>query len=331
VRKYLLHIVIFLLSLNAFNGFSQDAHFTQFYANPIFLNPAFTGVTYEHRLVANYRNQWPGISNAFKTFAASYDYNMSELRSGFGLQLMRDRAGTSLLTTTSAMVSYAYHFQVTKFQEFRMGLQLGYINKYNDPSRLIFNDQLYSGSTVSLDLPAIDRKHFIDINAGVLLNSTEYWLGVAAHNINSPNTSLIEGTNRLPTKISAHGGYRFIILKKGNFLKRFFSPAFNYRHQQKFDQLDIGAYYFHYPINLGLWYRGLPLKHYKAGYANTDAVSVLFGVDIKQYDMRVGLSYDVTLSRLSSNSFGAIELSIIYEIAKKSKKNRKVLISCPKF
>ena len=187
--------------MNVYSAFGQDAHFTQFYANPIFLNPAYTGVTYEHRLVGNYRNQWPGISKAYNTYAVSYDYNMAELRSGFGLQIMRDRAGTSLLTTTSAMFSYAYHFQVTKFQELRMGLQLGYVNKFNDPSGLIFNDQLYSGSAVSLDAPAIDRKHFIDINAGVLLNSTEYWLGIAAHNINSPNTSIIEGTNRLPAKL----------------------------------------------------------------------------------------------------------------------------------
>lgn len=314
-----------------FSAIAQDMHFTQFYANPIFLNPAYTGVTYEHRFVANYRNQWPGIRKAYNTYAVSYDYNMAEINSGIGVQLVHDRAGSSLLKTTGIIASYAYHFKVTKFQEMRAGLQVAYYNKVNDASQLVFNDQLISGSSISLDAPQIERKNFLDISAGALLNSTEYWLGFAAHHLNMPNTTLIEGNNRLGIKLSLHGGYRKVIAKRGNFLKRYFSPAFNYRHQNKFDQLDVGAYYYHYPINIGIWYRGIPLKKYKPGYPSTDAVSILIGYDLKTYDMRIGFSYDITLSRLATNSFGAPELSLIYEIAQKSKKNRKVLISCPKF
>jgi hypothetical protein len=83
------------------------------------------------------------------------------------------------------------------------------------------------------------------------------------------------------------------------------------------------------PINLGLWYRGIPFSGTKPG---SDALSVLIGVDIDKYDMRIGFSYDVTISKLSiANSLGAFELSLIYEYAKRSKKIRKVLVSCPKF
>jgi len=115
-------------------------------------------------------------------------------------------------------------------------------------------------------------------------------------------------------------------------LKEYFSPTFNYRHENNFDQLDIGAYYFRAPLNLGLWYRGLPLKHYAPGYPNVDAISFLIGVDVAKYDLRVGFSYDITLSRLSvARSLGSFEVAIIYECAKRSRKTRKVLISCPKF
>ena len=309
---------------------SQDVQFTQFYANPIFLNPAYTGATFEHRFVANYRNQWPGISKAFNTFAISYDYNMTEIKSGVGLQILRDRAGTSLLTTTGFNLSYAYYYQVQKFKEIRMGLQLGYISKYYDYNRLTFNDQLYTGSSASNDIEVTPKINFINANVGALYTTRLLWAGIALHNINKPNTSLVEGSNPLPMKFSMHAGYRFIISKKGNFLEKYFAPAFNYRHQHKFDQLDIGAYYFYSPISLGVWYRGLPLKHYEPAYPNTDALSFLVGLDIKDYDMRIGLSYDVTLSRLAAQSFGAAELSIIYEIAKKSKRKR-VYVSCPKF
>ena len=90
---------------------AQDAQFTQFYAAPMYLNPAFTGVTYEHRFVANYRNQWPGIKRAYQTYMASYDYNMSDINSGIGITVMQDRAGTAGLTHTQFGTNYAYHFK----------------------------------------------------------------------------------------------------------------------------------------------------------------------------------------------------------------------------
>ncbi len=322
--------ILCLFSIIAFNALSQDVHFTQFYANPIFLNPAYTGATFEHRFVANYRNQWPGISKAYSTYAISYDYNMTEINSGVGIQIMRDRAGTSNLTTTGVMGSYAYYYQVEKFKEVRMGLQLCYINKFYDYGKLTFNDQLFTGSSVSNDIENVPKINYLNINAGALYTTRLLWAGFALHNINRPNTTLVDGDNRLPMKFSVHGGYKFIISKKGNFLEKYFAPAINYHHQNKFDELDLGAYYFYSPISFGVWYRGLPLKHYDAGYPNTDALSFLVGLDIKDYDMRIGFSYDVTLSRLASRSFGAAELSIIYEIAKKSKRKR-VYVSCPKF
>lgn len=312
---------------------AQDSQFTQVYANPIYLNPAYTGVTYEHRFIGNYRNQWLGLSKAFQTYSVSYDYNLSDISSGLGFNVWRDVAGSSRFTTTSFGASYAYSIKLDKFRELRAGMQFNYVSKTLNYSNLVFNDQLIpNGPTVSNDVLNITpRSGYVDVNAGILLNSTEYWGGFAASHLNTPNTSIVDGTAKLPVKFSVHGGYRFIQKRKGNRLLEYISPAFNYRHQQKYDQLDIGIYYVHAPLNLGLWYRGLPLKHYKPTYRNNDALCLLIGVDLKQYDMRIGYSYDLTLSRLVTNSTGSHELSIIYEIAKKSKKTRKVLISCPKF
>ena len=46
---------------------AQDPAFTQFYANPIYLNPAFAGSHGCPRVNMNHRNQWPSISGAFVT------------------------------------------------------------------------------------------------------------------------------------------------------------------------------------------------------------------------------------------------------------------------
>ena len=108
--------LLFLFSVLCISGklFSQDPQFTQFYAAPIYLNPAYTGVTYEHRFIANYRNQWLGIAKAYQNYAVSYDYNMPTVNSGFGLMVLRDVAGSSRYTTTSVGGSYAYHFMINK-------------------------------------------------------------------------------------------------------------------------------------------------------------------------------------------------------------------------
>ncbi|MBK8366730.1 MAG: type IX secretion system membrane protein PorP/SprF [Bacteroidetes bacterium] len=312
---------------------AQDAQFTQFYAAPMYLNPAFTGVTYEHRFVANYRNQWPGIKRAYQTYMASYDYNMSDINSGLGINVMQDRAGTAGLTHTQFGINYAYHFKVSKMAEVRLGANLNYNMKRIDFGKLKFNDQITTGSSVSTEAANYEQLNFMDFAAGALLNSTEYWLGLSAKHLTQPNSSLTGDRVPLPLSLSLHGGYRFIIEQKSkNDIKRYISPAFNYRHQQKYDQLDIGVYYYHLPLNVGLWYRGLPFKNYGPTYSSRESIAILVGFDITEYNLRIGYSYDLTISKLGvANSLGGHEVSLVYEIAKKKKKTRRVLVSCPKF
>lgn len=312
---------------------AQDPQFTQFYAAPMYLNPAFTGVTYEHRFVANYRNQWPGIRKTYQTYMASYDYNMNDLNSGIGVTIMQDRAGTAGLTHSQFGVNYAYHFKVSKFAEIRMGANINYNLKRIDFNKLKFNDQITTGSSISLDAANYERLSYMDFAAGALLNSTEYWVGFSAKHLTQPNSSLIGDRVPLPISLSLHGGYRYIIEQKSkNDIKKYISPTFNYRHQQKYDQLDIGLYYYHLPLNVGVWYRGIPFKKYAPTYSSSESIALLVGFDLSQYNLRVGYSYDITISKLGiANSWGAHEISMVYEIAKRKKRTRKVLVSCPKF
>ena len=62
---------VLLLSMEL--TYSQDPEFSQFYANPLFLNPALAGSTICPRAIANFRDQWPSVGGAFVTYNASYD------------------------------------------------------------------------------------------------------------------------------------------------------------------------------------------------------------------------------------------------------------------
>lgn len=328
-------MIFFLLSLVVLRLNAQDLQFTQFYAAPQFLNPAFTGLTYEHRFSANYRNQWPGIKRAFTTYMAAYDYNISSLNSGVGFFALQDKAGTSNLVTTQFGGNFAYRFKIDKYSEIRAGISVTSAQKKIDNTSLIFNDQLLSGQSVSQDALSAQSVNYIDLGAGALFNTTHFWLGSNIKHLNKPNVSLTGNTTILPIYASIHGGYRFIISTQASGktkLQEFISASFNLRTQEKYSQLDIGAYYFKKTITLGLWYRGLPLKNYKPGYPTRETLAALVGIEIPDKNFRVGYSYDLTISRLGiNNTQGAHEVSMVYEIAKKKKKNKRVLVSCPKF
>lgn len=330
----------FFFVINLLSASAQDMRFSQFYAAPLYVNPGFTGTTVEHRLVMNYRNQWPSLPRSFQSFHASYEYNASDLNSGFGLIFNREDAGSFGLTTTMAALSYAYRFRLDRKVYLQPGLKLGYAYRGIDYSKLVFNDQLESNNTTTLDVDAFNQEtiSYPDINAGLLLYAEKYWVGASVNHINEPNQSLLEegSVSALPVKYTFQAGYKFSL--SGPVVKRLsakdVTAAIHYESQGKFDQLDLGVYYNHAPMVFGLWYRGIPLfKKYEPGYANNDAVIVLVGYSIPDRNFRVGYSYDVTVSRLASNTGGAHEISIVYEFAsqKSKRKSRRFIVPCAKF
>ena len=72
MRKYLL--LAFIVAISGVAK-AQDPHFSQFFASPLTLNPAFTGkFDGSWRLAANHRDQWPSIPKAYVTTSASFDF-----------------------------------------------------------------------------------------------------------------------------------------------------------------------------------------------------------------------------------------------------------------
>tara|TARA_R110002096_G_scaffold169779_4_gene341552 strand:- start:10274 stop:11293 length:1020 start_codon:yes stop_codon:yes gene_type:complete len=338
ILRNTLFVLFFILSV--FTALAQDTRFSQFYAAPIHSNPGFTGATIEHRFVMNYRNQWPSIPGGFQAFHATYEYNASDLNSGFGLIMGREDAGSFGLTTTTVAFSYAYRIRINRNTYLMPGLKFGYASRGIDFSKLVFNDQLESNNSTTLDVDAFqeDNVNYLDISFGGLLYSENYWVGASLNHVNEPNqTFLGDGeVSALPKKFTLQAGYKFKLA--GSLINRMnakdITVAMHYDAQGKYDQFDLGFYYTLQPIVFGVWYRGIQgLKAYDRGYANNDALVLLMGLSIPDRNLRLGYSYDITISRLATNTAGAHEISLIYEFAsKKSKrKSRRFLVPCAKF
>jgi type IX secretion system PorP/SprF family membrane protein len=90
---------------------AQDPQFTQFYANPTYLNPAFAGTARCPRICLNYRNQWPNLSGTYVTYSASYDQHFDALAGGIGILITTDDQARGTLKTTTASFMYSYLYR----------------------------------------------------------------------------------------------------------------------------------------------------------------------------------------------------------------------------
>lgn len=343
-----IYIVFILLVIIVASARSQDPQFTQFYAAPLYLNPSFAGATLESRAIANGRVQWAGLTNPFVTYAVSVDHNLEKLRSGIGFLAYLDKAGAGGLSSTSISGIYSYKIQAYNKWVVRPSIQFTYGSRSVDYYKLTFGDQLdLQGATGIVTEETFDndnRVSFFDFSSGVLVHNESVWLGLSGHHLNRPNEALNGGESQIPVKVSLHGGIKLDLTNRvyrnhGKSRDKSITPAFMYKMQGKFDQLDLGLYYHFEPLVVGAWYRGLPVfKRYKAGYGNSDAMAFLIGV--KQDNFSVGYSYDLTVSRLGpSNTNGSHEISLSYTFGgddgrrnKKPKMRRRdMVIPCPKF
>lgn len=318
---------------------AQDPEFTQFYAAPMYTNPAMAGTasctdrrSAGGRMVLNYRNQWPSLPGTFRTFAASFDQHMSGINGGIGLTAMRDIAGDGLLTTTSVSGVYAYQAVLGSRKRKRfalsMAIQAGVMQRAIDFNKLRFSDQILpkkgfvNPTQESLPNNSITFPNF---SAGVLLYSGNFYAGVAVHNINEPNQSFFRNTDSgttLPRRFTMHSGLVIPLkkTKKNQQAEMTISPNILIMQQQRFFQTNIGFYLNKGPFVAGLWFRQTA--------PNSDALIALVGFRYEQF--KFGYSYDITVSSARSAAPGSHEISASIEWCVRTKRSWRGL-SCPDF
>jgi type IX secretion system PorP/SprF family membrane protein len=342
LKRILLVFILFIPEMVS----GQDPQLSQFYSAPLYLNPAFAGSSQLTRVGANYRSQWPSLEASYVTYMAWADHFIDDKNSGIGFLVGRDNVTISGLTTTSIVGEYAYQLPISELYTLRVGFSAGYSLRNIDYSTLVFGDQIGpNGQILPTTGETFDQsgaKNYFDLGSGALLYSKSAWLGVSVFHLNTPNQTLIGGSNPLPRKYSFHLGYKFFwkpgTVGQGLFARpqeRSVAPTIQYKFQGEFDQLDLGLYFTYDPVIFGIWYRGLPVKTL-GSFSNNEALVFLFGFSKRTDDeiFNIGYSYDLTLSNLGSSSGGAHEFSISYSWftgdPRKPPKNVR-MIPCPNF
>src|SRR5688572_5584683 len=119
----------------------QDLHFSMFSETPAFINPALAGVTYNTRVVANYKNQWSSIGSKYETMAVSFEQTIKhkKLKGNYfaiAANIFKDVAGDARLSSLNPNIGLSYIQKITKSMKLSGGVQSGFYFKTLDATNL---------------------------------------------------------------------------------------------------------------------------------------------------------------------------------------------------
>ena len=178
-KQFMFHHRIFLalfftvIMINVDNASGQDPVFSQFYAAPIYLNPAFAGSTNCSRAVINYR-MVRSIEN-LHTANFSYDRFIDRLNGGIGIIASSDQTNMYYMRN-SIHAMYAYHLRVSADFSINFGMQAGYIRNDLQWDKFIFPEP-------GEPSPENTWQQSVDFAAGLLFFSDRVYGGVSVHHL----------------------------------------------------------------------------------------------------------------------------------------------------
>jgi type IX secretion system PorP/SprF family membrane protein len=353
IKRFFLTLLIAGTSLLVFG---QDIHFTQFNMSPLTINPALTGGFYgSFRIGGLYRDQWVG------TYKTPSFYIDSPILKGFrdqdwvgvGMMFYQDqgiseynlnnKSRRGKIIQGGALASIAYHLALDKKRKTTLsaGIQGGTLSR-RLADQFIFEDEILNGQTEeNIDTDKNSAKSILDISGGLTVTGktvgeSYYRIGFSIFHINQPDYSIGRSSTqgvppdpnnppvtsrgskaRLPMKMVGFARYDYDINDKVRVM-----PSVLFQSIGPASEFAVQAMAgYKMPVENLMVSAGL-------GYRIGDALEVLGGIEYK--DLRVGISYDLTLSDLVS-PYGAFELAVAYigKIHKRPKVDP--VIFCPRF
>jgi type IX secretion system PorP/SprF family membrane protein len=330
VKKLILINCVLLLSVCINKVCAQvDPHFSQYYAYPLWLNPALTGVVDgDMRFTANVKSQWANIGNGYKTAAISGDFRTSD-KVALGFNMINQGAGSAGYNYFAGYGSFAYQVAISAngYHKLNFGVQAGIINRSIDASKLQFDDQYTPGvgfdpTIQTSDNMAATNGMIFDANAGIFYyngdpsSNINIFAGASASHLAPSKQVTTDGlSGSLPFRYTFHGGLRI----RAAFAD--ITPHAMYVGEQKNKIIAAG---------LNLEFKMQENYSFIVGgmYRVNDAAVANTGFHLK--NMIIGMSYDFNNSLLQSaiNRQGGYELSLSYVFTHRLANREQV---CPRF
>ena len=281
-----------------------DAQFSQYNMALGYYNPASAGRTGDLDIIALYRMQWVGWSNAPTTMFANANMPFRFLKKehGVGVIVVKDDF-SSVYSALSAGLQYAFLQKIGK-GTLRAGVQLGMVSYSAAGENIILpTDSLGNVDSDDEAIPTskVESKAF-DANFGIYYHTEKWYVGVAVTHILQPEFN----DEHFYTFINR--GYNFI----GGYNIRMKQTLLELR-PSVFVQTDLNTFV------ADVTAKAVYAKKYSAGLSwrlddsrAGNAVILLLGATFG--NVEGGYAYDIPLSAIRRGTLGSHELFLKYRM-----------------
>lgn len=283
--KKLFTIAALALTINL--SAQQDPQFTQYFFNKLWVNPGAAGAN--DAICANLlgRSQWIGFEGNPNTVLFSADMPINSINSGVGLSFYSDRLGP--IGTTAVKLAYAYRLKLGSGR-LGLGLDLGYLGKTigTNLNPLDPLDQTVLAS-------AGQSGGSFDMSFGAHYSNQKLYFGISATHLTGQDLKLDQASISTARHLWIQGGYNWDLTPDLTL-----KPTFLVKTDLASTQVDVNV-------------TALIMNRFWGGisYRLQDALAVNVGLNIWK-DLRLGMSYDLTTSRLNQYSSGSGEIFLGY-------------------
>jgi type IX secretion system PorP/SprF family membrane protein len=306
----------------------QDPMFTKYMFNSLIFNPAYAGSRDHMTMNLLHRTQWWGIQGAPSTQSFSIHSPMRSERVGLGFTVVNDKIGPS--NTINANVAYSYRIPVGK-GKLCVGVQAGGTNYRADFTPLALENPV--------DFAFMDTKpNLVNFNfgAGLYYYSKRFYAGVGVPRLIENDLSKatnITGQTDVFAKEFRHYFFAIggAIPLRGNAL--IFKPSLLVKSSAPDSRLKKDPAFNNYGaptefnIDLSLFFQ----ETLWVGVSGRSAIEAF--TQTSSYDsadfwiayylangLRIGASYDYTLTKLQGKAGGSFEVMLGYEFDYKTKR-----------
>jgi type IX secretion system PorP/SprF family membrane protein len=307
---------------------AQDFQLSQYDANPLYINPALTGMRlndgWDYRLSMNYRDQKGNTGKSNKTFANGFDMPFTN-RFSFGEFIINNNSINNSLNTFNFMLSAAYritHKNEERYNKHNLsvGLQAGLLQQSFNQNNYNFDSQYSSSSLSGFDANIPNGENFtktntfnFDANIGMFYKfidkNKKYspFGGFSFYHLTRPDQSYSSAYSQIPLRFSLQGGCTYTINETFSLL-----PQFLFMEQAGVKNINVGI----------MGYEKIRCTDYQlmlgTSWRNTDAVIIHAGLKYRGYAFRV--SYDVVTNYMKQFGNRGIEVSLVLTFQKKVEK-----------
>ena len=302
----LLVLLFLLLDAHA----QQDAQFSQYIFNGLYINPAYAGYKQDLQLHSFVRSQWTGLEGAPLTYAAAADVAVLDGKVGLGLMVNHDELGAQ--SSTSGYVNGTYRIKFGRYDEaswLSFGIGFGMLQTGLDGSKL---NAAQSGD---VNVPTNYQGTMLpDARVGILYTSDNFFAGLSVDNLLAQHMHPDANANSLIVVVPQPHKYLTVgaLFSLNDETK--IKPSIMIKDAQGAPtSIDLNTFVL---LNDKMWIGGT----YRSGLSSLKnnlqsgltASSALVGM-VEFYltpDFRIGYAYDYSLNKLGAYGYGAHEISL---------------------